>query len=151
MFSEMLTFDVIFLCFLHSFQSFMHQLVSLLVLVGVAAAIVLASSASLFLRPIQTTPNQVVPAWSLLAYAPAERQKKLAQPRQQNNICASKASCHSRVVATTTTRYLTLRAPRVTLVDKIFLPLSATGDFSRHKEQAAYRHVKDWPLSALVT
>ena len=46
---------------------------------------------------------------------------------------------------------LTLQAPRATLVDKIFLPLSATGDFSRHEERAAYRHVKHWPLSALVT
>ena len=45
---------------------------------------------------------------------------------------------------------LTLQAPRATLVNKKFLPLSATGDFSRHEEQAAYRHVKHWPLSALV-
>ena len=46
---------------------------------------------------------------------------------------------------------LTLRAPRATLVDKNFLPLSATGDFSRHEERAAYRRVKHWPLYALVT
>ena len=26
----------------------------------------------------------------------------------------------------------------------------ATGDFSRHEERAAYRHVKHWPLSDLV-
>ena len=45
---------------------------------------------------------------------------------------------------------LTLRAPWVTLVNKNFLPLSATGDFSLHEERAAYRHVKHWPLSALV-
>ena len=46
---------------------------------------------------------------------------------------------------------LTLQAPQATLVDKKFLPLSATGDFSRHEERAAYRHVKHWPLSTLVT
>ena len=30
---------------------------------------------------------------------------------------------------------LTLQAPRATLVDKKFLPLSATGDFSQHEER----------------
>ena len=48
-------------------------------------------------------------------------------------------------------RHLTLRASQATLVNKNFLPLSATGDFSQHEERAAYRHVKHWPLSALVT
>ena len=45
---------------------------------------------------------------------------------------------------------LTLRVSRATLVDKNFLPLSTNGDFSRHEERAAYRHVKHWPLSVLV-
>ena len=54
-------------------------------------------------------------------------------------------------IATIKYSQLTLRAPWATLVDKNFLPLSTTGDFSQHEERAAYRYVKRWPLSALVT